>query len=229
MVPHHWAAIAGFAIQATAQLGTAAVSKGRTEMYMKEANEKFFAPRKLKVAIASRDAVGAVLRLPTDLPILAPLTRETMSMGIVERSLAVMTGYAAELDFNVPPPAEQTTVLAKMSAKQLERQGKKNEKKMLKEREKALEKEEKERAKVLQKQEKGTGRGRRGSDSDSDSEDERGPKSRRELKREKSRERKERREEKKAEKEAEKKHGRKGKDKEAEKARKLLWILIENI
>ncbi|KAG0648097.1 hypothetical protein D0Z07_5656 [Hyphodiscus hymeniophilus] len=228
MVPHHWAAIAGFAMQTTAQLGTAAVSKGRTEMYMKEANEKFFAPRRLKVAIASRDAVGSVLRLPRDAPILAPLTRETINMGMVERSLALMQGYAAELDFNVPPPAEQTTTLAKMSARQVDRQVKKNEKKMLKEREKILGKEEKGTARTLEMREHD--RGRRRSDSDSsDSEEERMPKSRRELKKERSRERKERRHQRKADKDARKGRGKAGKDKDAAKAKKLLWILIQNL
>ena len=226
MVPYHWAAIAGFAIQAFAQLGTAVVSKGKTEMYLKEANENFFAPRKLRVAIASRDAVGAVVGLPRCGPVLAPLSRETMHVGMLERSLEVMRGYAADLDFNVSPPAEQTTMLAKMSAKQIERQGKKNEKKTLKEREKALEKEEKDRAKNLEKQEKERSKGRKGSGSGSDSNNEESkPKSGRELKRERSHERKEGRKEKRAE----KKHGKKGKDKEAEKAGKLLWVLIENL
>jgi hypothetical protein len=228
MVPHHWATIGGFAIQTSAQLGTAAVSKGRTEMYMKEMNEKFFVPRKLKIAIASGEAVGAVVGLPRGGPILAPVTGETMQIGTVERSLEVMKGYTANLDFNIPPPAEQTTMLAKMSARQIERQGEKNEKKMLKEREKAWKKEEKERLKILERQEKERESRLRGSDRDSGEEDT-GPKTRRELKREKSRERKERRKEKRVEKKEEKKHGKRGQNKEAEKAEKLLWILIENL
>jgi hypothetical protein len=229
MIPHHIATVAGFAMQTTAQLGTVAVGKGRTEMYMKESNEKFFGPRKLKVAIASREAVGAVLGMPKGGPVLAPLTKDTISMGMVERSVAMMKGFAAELDFNVPPPAEQTTMLAKISAKQIERQVKKNEKKMLKEREKALENEEKESADILEREEKEKGRQRKDNNSNGESKGEKGQKSRRELKREESRERKERRKERKADREAEKKHGKKGKDKEAEKAAKLLWILMENI
>ena len=223
MVPYHWAAIAGLAIQATARLGTAAVSKGRTEIYMKEVNERFFAPRKLKVAIASRDAVAQVARLPGNTPVLAPLTRETMNMRLNERSLETMRGYIAELDFDVPPVAEQTTILAKMSAKQIERQGKKNERKTLKERQKVLEKEEKERPKILGVQNR-EGRGRTSSDSNSEVWNP-GPKSKKELKRERSREKKSRKEAKKEE----KKHGKKEKEKESEKARKLLWILIESL
>ena len=197
---------------------------------MKEANETFFMPRKLKATIASRDAVGAVVGLPRDGPILAPLARETMYKGVVERSLEVMSGYVADLVFDVPPPAEQTTTLAKISAKQIERQGKKNEKKMLKEHEKVFAKEEKERAKMLEKQEKERGRRERYSDSDSDYDRgaESKPKSKRELKRERSREKKERKKEKRAEKGAEKRHEKKSTDKEAKNAGKLLWILIEN-
>ena len=76
MVPYRWASIAGMTIQATAQLGTAAVSKERTEMYMKEVNEELFNPRGLKASIASTDAMRAVLRVPDSW--IAPLRPENM-------------------------------------------------------------------------------------------------------------------------------------------------------
>ena len=136
-VPYHWAHIAGFAIQAAAQLGTAAVSKGRTEMFLDKANAEFFAPRKLHVQIASSEAVTHVLHMPPGTPLVAPLTDETIDMSSQERRIAAIVPYASLLTLDVPPPAEQTTALAKVSAKQIERQGKKVEKKFLKERMKA--------------------------------------------------------------------------------------------
>jgi hypothetical protein len=42
MVPYHWFALAGGWTQGLAKLGTAAVSKGRADRYMKRANEEFF-------------------------------------------------------------------------------------------------------------------------------------------------------------------------------------------
>ncbi len=62
MVPYHWAKIAGTAIQVSAQLGAAVVSKSRTDMYMKEVNEKMFKPRGLKVSITSDSRYAAAFR-----------------------------------------------------------------------------------------------------------------------------------------------------------------------
>jgi len=68
---------------------------------------------------------------------------ETMSMSSFKRSLLAVRPFCSPMTLDVPPPAPQTTMLAKMSAKQVERQGKKNEQKVMKEREKALKREEK--------------------------------------------------------------------------------------
>ncbi|KUJ11339.1 uncharacterized protein LY89DRAFT_625896, partial [Mollisia scopiformis] len=140
MVPHHWAMIAGNVIQTTANLGTFAVSKGRTELYMREVNEKMFKPRGLKVSIAKTEAIRSVLRVPTGRPMLPPLNAQTVQMGIAERVLLQLWPYNAVLDLNVPPPAEQTTMLAKLSAKQIAAQAKRNQSKLIKKHEKDLRK-----------------------------------------------------------------------------------------
>ncbi|KAE9373023.1 hypothetical protein N431DRAFT_289060, partial [Stipitochalara longipes BDJ] len=145
MVPHHWAQLAGTAVQASAKLGTALVSKSRTDMYMKEVDEKMFKPRGLKVSIALVEAMRRILRVPDTQPLLAPLTRETMQMSTVERELLAVREYNAVLELGVPRPMEQTTILAKLSARQVEGLAKKNQKKAVKDREKALEKKEKAR------------------------------------------------------------------------------------
>ena len=220
MVPHHWAAIAGAAIQGTAKLGTYAVSKGRTEAYMSEVNRKMFGPRGLKVSIVSTDATRALLKIPRTQPRLAPLTSQTMHMSTAERVLVEMQPYNAVLDLNVPPPAEQTTTLAKLSARQVASRSKKQQESLVKSREKALGKQqekmeksqekegkqarkrEKKEAKRTKKREKK--HGKESSDSDSDSEDE----PRRNSKQKEHREKR---------------------DKEAKQAEKLLWIVIDNL
>ncbi|KFY42437.1 hypothetical protein V495_04522 [Pseudogymnoascus sp. VKM F-4514 (FW-929)] len=154
MVPHHWAQIAGFVIQGTAKIGTGLVSKGRTEVYMQEVNEKLFKPRGLKASLASTEAMRTLLRIPADRPTLAPPTPPTMTLSTAERALIGADPYNATLDLDVPPPGEQTTMLAKLSAKQVMAQEKKNQKKGLKEMEKAAKKEEGQREKDKHKAEK---------------------------------------------------------------------------
>ncbi|KAI9846930.1 MAG: hypothetical protein M1838_001093 [Thelocarpon superellum] len=133
-VPYHWAMIAGIAIQATAKLGKAAVSKGRTEMYMTKVNTAFFAPRRLQARIASGDAMAAALHLPPSMPLLAPLTQQNIHMTSQERVIAAVQPYMSFVTLNVPPPTSQTTMLAKMSAKQVEIQTKRREHKVMKQR-----------------------------------------------------------------------------------------------
>lgn len=151
MVPHHFAQLAGYVIQGSAKLGTALVSKGRTEMYMQEVNETIFQPRGLKSSLASTEAMRAMLRIPANQPTLAPLTAHGMALSMVEMVLTEIAPYNTALDLNVPPPRDQITTLAKLSAKQVMAQEKKTQKKMLKDREKAIKKEEERRKKVERK------------------------------------------------------------------------------
>ncbi|KAH9212024.1 hypothetical protein DL95DRAFT_304920, partial [Leptodontidium sp. 2 PMI_412] len=117
MVPHHWFAIAGMAVQATAKLGTAVVSKGRTELYLREVNKKMFEPRGLKVSIASSLATKEILKVPGTLPKLAPLNDDTFYLSTAERALRIVEPYSALLELDVPPPIEQVTMMAKLSAR----------------------------------------------------------------------------------------------------------------
>ncbi|KAH7354669.1 hypothetical protein BKA65DRAFT_394888 [Rhexocercosporidium sp. MPI-PUGE-AT-0058] len=220
MVPHHWFAFAGMAVQATAKLGTAAVSKGRTELYMREVNKKLFEPRGLKVSIASSLATRKILKVPGSLPKLAPLTDDTFYISTAERVLRLVAPYSAHLDFDVPPPIEQTTIFAKLSARQVASSDKKNHKKMMKKRDKEVSKSERREKKAEReadrKERKRERKGRkRGKDSDgsdsshSDNEDERHSRN------------------------SSSKIGKGDlkmkKDKEEKGAGKLLWIVIEDI
>jgi hypothetical protein len=221
MVPYHWAKIAGTAIQVSAQLGAAVVSKSRTDMYMKEVNEKMFKPRGLKVSITSVEAMRRILRILDTQPLLAPLTDETMQMSTLERELLALRDYNAMLDMNVPRPVEQPAMLAKLSARQVEGLAKKNQKKAIKDGEKALEKKEKAEKREAEK---------------------RGKKERKEEKRDRKRNRKHSKKGQESEYATDDSESDRssaeviGKDemkgklgKEEKSARKVLWIVIENL
>jgi hypothetical protein len=222
-VPHHWAKLAGPAIQATAQLGVAIVSKSQRDKYIQEVNEEIFKPRGLKLSIASMDAMRAILRIPETQPILAPLTPETMHMSTLDRNLLAVRPYNAELELDVPKPAEQTTMLAKLSAKQVEREAKNYLKKELKERERALlkeqEREEKYERRAKEREHKEEKRCRkrerkhRKKDKDSDSDTEDGTNGGDSDNTEHS--------------SKDKRKGKKGK--EEKNAKKALWIVVENL
>lgn len=147
MVPSHIAQMVSLGMQVLVKLGTTAVSKSRTDMYMKAVNEEFFAPRGLKAVIADRDAMAMSLGLPEGVGRLAPVTDENMGVSMLERRLEDMRPYMAELRFDVPSPVAQTTVLAKMSAAQVKWQMEQTEKKVLKYRRKQMMHLEKEKEK----------------------------------------------------------------------------------
>ncbi|ESZ97137.1 hypothetical protein SBOR_2495 [Sclerotinia borealis F-4128] len=140
MVPHHWAQLAGTGVQVIAKLGTVVVSKSRTDTYMQHVNARFFAPRGLKASITSMEAMAAVLGLPVNTSVLAPVTDGNMGATVLERRMEGIRPYVMETTFEVPPPAPQTTTLAKMSATQVKKQIVKNDEKARKERVKQLEK-----------------------------------------------------------------------------------------
>lgn len=142
-----------FAISAVAQIGTYIISKARTEAYMARANKQFFAPRQLKATLCTTEALYKVLGLlPQEEPDsskellnipflsrkssssinLAPLDSSAKPMTIQERRLKTIESYIAPLDFDVPQPEPQTTVLRKLCAWQVKRDAKMAEKRLLK-------------------------------------------------------------------------------------------------
>lgn len=139
MVPYHWTQLASAGISALAKAGQVAVSKSRTDIYMKNVNAKFFGPRGLKASITSMEALATVLQLPANTSGLAPVTGENMDTTVLQRRMEVIEPFVMEMTFDVPRPAPQTTTLAKMSARQVKRQIIRNDKKAQKEREKHLE------------------------------------------------------------------------------------------
>ncbi|PVH78895.1 hypothetical protein DL98DRAFT_381553, partial [Cadophora sp. DSE1049] len=154
LVPHAWFNVAGLAVSISAKLGAAAVSKGRTELYLREVNKKLFGPRGLKVSIASTLATREILKVPGSLPKLASLSDETFYINTAERALRAVAPYSAHLELDVPPPTEQSTMLAKVSAKEAASKDRKNHKKVMKKRDKAGYKAEKRERKRERKEAK---------------------------------------------------------------------------
>jgi hypothetical protein len=140
MVPHHIPQLVGGAINVTAKLGTAGISKGRSTMFMKKANSDFFTPRGLKVEFITGRALKVKLGLPLDAHLVTPLS-ESNGLNAQERRIRALQDYISPLAFDVPQPSEQTNTLEKMSAWKVQKQAEQSEKKALKDREKALKKE----------------------------------------------------------------------------------------
>lgn len=136
MVPHHIPQLVGSAISLSAKLGTAGVSKGRSTIFLKKANSDFFAPRGLKVEVATAKALKAKLGLDPEANLVSALG-ESEGLNVQQRRLRALEGYISPLTFDVPPPNEQTNALEKMGAWQVKRQLETSEKKALKDRKKA--------------------------------------------------------------------------------------------
>lgn len=120
---------------------------------MARANEHFFAPRHLKAALCTTEALYKILGLlPQEDPDssrglpkipflsrgslssikLSPTDSSTQPMTIQERRLKTIEPYIATLNFDVPQPEPQTTVLRKLCAWQVKRDAKMAEKRGLK-------------------------------------------------------------------------------------------------
>jgi hypothetical protein len=239
MVPHHIPMMVGNAISLSAKLGTGAVSKGRSVMFLKKANSEFFAPRGLKVELATSNALKAKLGMNPNAELVSAL-EDSAGLGVQQRRMRALERYISPLTFDVPPPNEQTNNFERMSAWQVQRQLQTSEKKALKDREKAIQKDgsndesskaqkdlnkelakiEKERSKIEKDFEKG---GRKG-----------GKDAEKALRKREKEIQKLDREVEKAYEEFEKENKEKKKgvakeDKEIDQANKVLWIFVEDL
>lgn len=150
MVPLASAQIVGNAVSLAAQAGTVAVSKGRTEMYLRRANSEIFAPRGLKVEIARLDAVAKMANIPIldhlgkidkNAKLLGDIDGEDLlALGGQERRLAAWSRWIQPLELeSLPAIEERKNPLGTLSQAASERQRKKGEKKLLEERKKSHE------------------------------------------------------------------------------------------
>ncbi|KAF7905053.1 uncharacterized protein EAF01_005574 [Botrytis porri] len=152
-ISYHWAQLTESGVQIPTHLGSAAVTKSRTDTYMQNANTKLFAPRGLKASIATMEAMAAVLQLPPDTLRLVAVTDEDTSAAVLERRMSAVRPYVMETTFDVPP-ATQTNEIAQMSAAQVERQIFRNEYRARREGDKMTAKSDKRENKAQRKIEK---------------------------------------------------------------------------
>jgi hypothetical protein len=205
-------------MQLGAQVGTKVVSKARTDAFLKQVNARVFEPRRMRVRIVKGEEVPRRLRMTE--------AQATLDDGwdqdLLEKVLKNVEPFSAQIiRHELPVPESQTGLLDKWSAKAVEREKAKNAKKVIKQREKQMEKEEKRErkeekksikaARKQEKKQKKKGKCPRTDSSDSESSDsDSGVTGGR------------------------RRDGRmvktgKAREKEEKEARKLLWILIENI
>ena len=161
-VPLATAQIVSAAVSTAAQVGTYGVSKGRTEMYLRELNKDVFGPRGLKVEIATLKAVAELANMPIltpdgkldkKIPMLGELeAHELQTTSSQQRRLDVLRPWIEDLEVDGQTQLENVHVpdsrLSKVTATISERNRLKGEQKMIKERVKSQQENEKELAKV---------------------------------------------------------------------------------
>lgn len=148
MVPLHTAQIVGTAVDLAAQASTIAISKGRTEMLLREVNATLFRDAGLRAQVARLDVVARLANMPVlnaegkvdkKSSILLPLRDEAdiQLIDAQERRIRALAPWISPLDVDALPAVDsQTNMLGKMHAAVSERQRKKEQGKMMKDRRK---------------------------------------------------------------------------------------------
>ncbi|KAI1611960.1 hypothetical protein EDD36DRAFT_439865 [Exophiala viscosa] len=117
--------------------------KTRCAHFVRRSNEQFFVPRGLKVKILKTEYLAKICGVRLEELMVKPLQpgmdMDTMG-GPLDRRLQAVAGHVADLTMDVPPPTEQSNLLAKISAKESAHSEAKMDKKTMKGREKAMEK-----------------------------------------------------------------------------------------
>lgn len=129
-VPHHVSSHA---------CGGAFLSDSRSAVFLERAFGDFFAPRGLRVELATSDALKVRAGLAPDAPLVHPLERSE-GLGMHERRMRALDGFVAPLTFDVPPLGWQNGVFERVSAADVERLMGKGERKAVKDRRRAMEK-----------------------------------------------------------------------------------------
>ncbi|KAK9415687.1 hypothetical protein SUNI508_10165 [Seiridium unicorne] len=134
-VPIHTAQIVGGAVNAAATLTTFAMSKGKTEVLLRNINQSLFAPRGLKVEIARLDALA---KLAGDIDPVTGVSNGPTQISAQERRMQVMEAWIQHLEISPLPQSDTPdNVWSKLHTTASERQRNKEEKKLLKGRKKA--------------------------------------------------------------------------------------------
>ena len=117
-VPVHFVGLAGTGLQLAAGAGKYAMVKTRCAHFVHRSNEFFFEPRGLKVKVLKTEHIAKICGVSIDDIAVRPLQPgdNPESMGPLDRRLQAVEGRVEHLRLDVPPPTEQSNVLAKVSA-----------------------------------------------------------------------------------------------------------------
>lgn len=137
--------LAGTGIQVAAGVGSSAVSAIRTKQFLEQTNERYFAPRGLKVSLKKDDDLvnclfsgsGGAQASEYKRVLIAPVDVGSGQIELRQRKMAVLQPYIAPLTEIALPPEQQTNFLDRMAAKGIEKQTKKEEKRLAKRQKKA--------------------------------------------------------------------------------------------
>lgn len=140
MVPLQTAQIVGGVVNVAATLTTVAMSKGRVEALLRQANNEVFGPRGLRVLICKLDAVAKLAGIPIlndqgkiddRSSILAPFDDELQSLSVQHRRIVALEPWLSPLDLESLPTVERPeTAFGRMHAAVSERQRTREEKKL---------------------------------------------------------------------------------------------------
>ena len=142
-VPFFYLGFAGTGLQLAAGLGKYAMVKTRCTHFVRRSNEQFFVPRGLKAKVLNTKFLAQICGVSLEEVMVKPLqpgmNLDTMG-GPLDRRLQAVAGCVADLTMDVPPPTEQTHMLAKISAKESAHSVAKLNTKTMEQRDKAMEK-----------------------------------------------------------------------------------------
>jgi hypothetical protein len=234
MVPLATAQIVGSAVSAAATVTKIGMSKGRSELFLREANANIFGPRGLKVNIVKLEVVAKAAEIPIldaagkvkkDARLLAPINSANHGLSGQYRRLMAFAPYTSPLEA-LPDEHKDTptNVIDKMHAYASDRQRISEERKVLEKREKADRKGKKDTHKAQREYEKEMAK--------LDSEEDKVRRKEKKLEKMESELRKLDEEREKVTREYEKEVGKDGrwsvkKDKEEAAVRKILWLLVQ--
>jgi hypothetical protein len=163
LVPSATAQIVGGAVSAAATLTTYGMSKGRSELFIRESNQKLFGPRGLKVNIVKLEVVARVASIPIlgadgkvakGTPLLGPIQGLGSDLSGQQRRLMALAPWTSPLElFPSEHEAVPKNMIDSMHAYASERQRASEEKRILKKRTKAHDHQQKETGKIRGKYE----------------------------------------------------------------------------
>lgn len=136
--------IVGALARGAAGLGTMAVSKSRSEQFLKQANKDIFNPRGLKVEVAKIEAVAKLAGIPVlnatghidrGTPLLASIEDVTQehTLSGQQRRLDSLKPWLADLEFTPLPPTDaKNSTLSKLSNWATDREKAKSDRRRMK-------------------------------------------------------------------------------------------------